>query len=174
MPDTSRLFFALWPDEETRYKLTEFSRSIQAKNFKPVPPHNYHVTLVFLGHVNKASELMIKQRVTEISTEPFTMIFNHLSYWVKPKVICLTSQQPPEPLMILSESLTSEITSCGILTDTKAFNAHITLARHMSAFIERDCNPIFWRAESFCLVESRSGIDGVCYTVKDRWPFVKT
>ena len=172
MLSTSRLFFALWPGDETRQKLAQLNRSIQSKDFIPVPPHNYHVTLVFVGSVNKASELAIKQRAADISSVPFEITFDHLSYWLKPKVLCLTSQQtPPQPLMILSESLNSAVTSCGIPTDTRPYNPHVTLARHVSTFVEQDCDPIFWRADSFCLVESCSGIDGVCYTVIEQWSF---
>jgi 2'-5' RNA ligase len=173
MPDTLRLFFALWPDDETRQKLAQFSQAIQPNAFKPVPPHNFHVTLVFIGNVNKADELVIKQRAASISSEPFVIVFDQLSYWNKPKVISLTSQHPPDPLMILSESLNRAVTSCGLETDSKPYNPHITLVRHVSTFIERDCDPFVWRANSFCLVESCSEIDGVRYTVKEEWPLLK-
>lgn len=174
MADTSRLFFALWPDNETRLKLARLNQTIDAKGFKPVPPHNFHVTLVFVGNVTKAAELVIKHRAADIASEPFVMIFDHVSYWAKPKVLCLTSQQPVKPLMILSEALNNAVTNCGIQTDPRPYNPHVTLARHGSEFVERNCDPIIWRADSFCLVESCSGIDGVCYNVKDRWPLVKT
>ena len=174
MADTSRLFFALWPNNETRLKLTRLNQSIDAKGFKPVPPHNFHVTLVFVGNVTKAAELVIKHRAADIASEPFVMIFDHVSYWAKPKVLCITSQQPVKPLMILAETLNNAVTCCGIQTDPKPYNPHVTLARHGSEFVERDCDPTVWRADSFCLVESCNGIDGVCYNVKDRWSFVKT
>jgi RNA 2',3'-cyclic 3'-phosphodiesterase len=173
MTDTSRLFFALWPDDETRLKLAQLNRSIDANGFKPLSPHNFHVTLVFVGNVSKASESVIKQRAADIESEPFVITFDHVSYWAKPKVLCLTNQHPVKPLMRLSEALNSAVTSCGIQTDPKPYNPHITLARHGYSFIERDCDPIVWQADSFCLVESCSGIDGVCYNFIDQWPFVK-
>jgi 2'-5' RNA ligase len=78
--DSSRLFFALWPDDQTRLKLARLSQSIEAKGLKPVVPQNIHVTLVFLGHVDAASELLIKHSVTGISANPFILTFDQLSY----------------------------------------------------------------------------------------------
>ena len=173
MSDTSRLFFALWPDDETRHKLARFSQTVLMNDFKKIPPNNFHVTLVFIGNVNKAGESAIKDQVASISSEPFAIRFNQLSYWNKPKVVCLTSNLPPEPLLILSESLNAIVNHCGIETDSKPFNPHVTLARHVLSYVERECQPIIWQAESFCLVESSSNIDGVYYTVKEQWPFVK-
>lgn len=144
------------------------------QGFKPVPLHNYHVTLVFIGHVDEKSELLIKQRAADVSAEPFAITFDHLSYWEKPKVLCLTCQYPAPQAMSLAQALTDAVNSCGIQTDPKPYKPHVTVARQGSAFVERDCDPIVWRAESFCLVESCSGGDGVFYQVKERWPFVKT
>jgi RNA 2',3'-cyclic 3'-phosphodiesterase len=174
MLDSSRLFFALWPDSETRIKLAQLSRTIEAKAINLVRPDNYHVTLVFIGRVNKASELLIKQRVVDIASEPFTITFGHLSYWNKPKVLCLTSQYPVQQAMLLAEKLNSAVVSCAISTDNKPYNPHVTLARHIPAFDEQDCEPIVWKADSFCLVESCSGVDGVIYQVKQQWPFAKS
>jgi 2'-5' RNA ligase len=74
--DPSRLFFALWPGEQTRLELARFVQSIEAKGFNPVQPQNIHVTLVFLGNVDVASELLIKNYVTGISAKPFVLTFD--------------------------------------------------------------------------------------------------
>jgi 2'-5' RNA ligase len=174
MLHASRLFFALWPDDETRQKLVHLNRSLQTNGFRPVSPYNYHVTLVFLGTVYEAVELQIKQRVVNISAEPFEITFDHLSYWNKPKVLCLTSsQQPAQQAIDLAHALDEAAANCGIQTDPRPYNPHVTLARHGSAFVERDCDPIVWQANSFCLVESCSSNGGVVYNVKEQWPFVK-
>jgi len=89
----SRLFFALWPDDETRQELERLSQAIQAAGLKPVNPQNLHVTLVFIGNVDSAVESLIKQSVADISVEPFVLTFDQLSYWSRPKVLCLTCKQ---------------------------------------------------------------------------------
>ncbi len=90
----SKLFFALWPDDQTRQELEQLRLAIQAAGIKPVQPQNLHVTLVFIGNVDSAAELLVKQSVAGIPAEPFELTFDQLSYWSRPKILCLTCQQP--------------------------------------------------------------------------------
>jgi len=193
MPDTSRLFFALWPDDETRQTLARLSQSISAKGFKWVPPHNLHVTLVFLGTVNADTELLITRSAATITGQPFTLIFDRLSYWSRSGILCLTSTQPApngeripteaisprltggtiaEAEMLVS-ALTTAAADCGLHTDTRPYTPHITLARHARYLPDLKIEPIAWRADAFCLVESCSEQDGVRYKVIQQWPFIK-
>ena len=173
MTDSSRLFFALWPDDQTRLELVRLSQSIETKGFKPVQPQNVHVTLVFLGNVDVASELLIKHSVTGISANPFVLTFDQLSHWSKPKVLCLTCSHTPDELEMLVAALNMEVASCGLQTETRPYKPHITLVRHAQYLPDINFVPIVWRAESFCLVESCSEPDGVCYKVRQQWPFIQ-
>jgi RNA 2',3'-cyclic 3'-phosphodiesterase len=170
--DSSRLFFALWPDDQTRQKLVRLNQAIEAKGFRPVQPHNVHVTLVFLGHVDAASELLIKHSATGISAKPFVLTFDQLSFWSSPKVLCLTSSHTPDELEKLVAALNREAASCSLQTDTRPYQPHITLARHAQYLPNISFEPIVWRAESFCLVESCSEPDGVNYKVRQQWPLI--
>jgi len=149
------------------------SQSIEAKGFRPVQPQNVHVTLVFLGNVEAASELLINHSVTGISAKPFVLTFDRLSYWSRPKVLCLTCSQMADEVEVLVAALNREVASCGLQTDTRPYKPHITLARHALYLPDINFEPIVWRAESFCLVESCSEPDGVCYKVRQHWPFIK-
>lgn len=174
MPDTLRLFFALWPDNETRLALTRLGQSIPAKNLKWVQPHNLHVTLAFLGHVDAAAELSITQSAANITAQPFVLTFDSLSYWSKPRILCLTCLQPaPEKAVTLASALVAAAANCGLQIDSRPYTPHITLARHARYLPNIKIEPIAWRAESFCLVKSCSGPDGVCYKVIRQWPFIK-
>jgi 2'-5' RNA ligase len=183
----SKLFFALWPDDETRQELEQLSLAIQAAGFKPVQPQNLHVTLVFLGNVDSSAELLVKQSVAGISAEPFELTFDQLSYWSGPQILCLTCQQPAKAdcmdaggrathgavaeSMTLATALDAAVASCGIQTDKRPYLPHITLARHAKYLPDIKIKPVVWRAESFCLVESCSEPDGVQYKVIQQWPF---
>lgn len=172
MADSSRMFFALWPDDATRQDLMELCQSISIKEIKWMRPQNFHVTLVFLGNIDTTAELLIKKSAAAISAESFVVTFDRLTYWSKPKVLCLTSrQQPPGELGMLVEMLGLAVESCGLQIDTKPYTPHITLARHCNAFAEQDCEPIVWRAKSFCLVGSCCESGGVFYKVIQQWPF---
>lgn len=71
----------------------QLNQCIETKGFRPVQAHNIHITLVFLGSIDTASELSIKHSVTGISAQPFALTFDRLSYWSKPKILCLTCSQ---------------------------------------------------------------------------------
>lgn len=174
MTDSSRLFFALWPDDQTRQKLARLCRSIEAKGFRPVQPQNIHVTLVFLGNVKAASELLIKHSVTGISAKPFILTFDQLSYWSRPRILCLSCSKLVDEVELLVTALNTEVASCGLQTDTRPYRPHITLARHAKYLPEIKFEPIVWRAESFSLVESCSEPEGVNYKVRQQWPLIKT
>ncbi|MEI6267557.1 MAG: RNA 2',3'-cyclic phosphodiesterase [Methylococcaceae bacterium] len=171
-PESSRLFFALWPDEQTRLKLVRLNQSIEAKGFKPVQPHNLHATLFFLGSVDSASELLLKYSVREISAKSFSLKFDQLSYWSKPNILCLTCSQASDEAELLVTALNREIASCGLQTDTRPYLPHITLARHAQYLPDIPIEPIVWRAEAFVLAESCSEPSGVNYKVKQQWPFI--
>ena len=69
--------------------------------------------------------------------------------------------------------LTMEVASCGLQTEARPYIPHITLARHAKHLPDINFEPIVWRAEAFCLVESCSEPGGVIYKVKEQWPFIK-
>ena len=149
------------------------SRAIEIKGFRPVHPQNVHVTLVFLGNVDVASELLIKRSVSGISAKPFILTFDQLSFWSRPKILCLTCSQLDDEVEMLVDALNREVASCGLQTDTRPYQPHITLARHAKYLPDIKLEPIVWAAESFCLVESCSEPEGVCYKVREQWPFIK-
>jgi len=167
-----KLFFALWPSDETRQELMRLQKSIDAKGIRQVPAQNLHATLVFLGNVDEATEVVLKQRVTDIFIEPFTLTFDQLSYWSRPRILCLTCRQFGQEVVALAEALDQVAADCGIRTDTRPYTPHITLARKARA-IEQDFTPIIWQAESFCLMESCSVPEGVYYKVLQQWSFTK-
>jgi 2'-5' RNA ligase len=174
MPETSRLFFALWPDDDTRQAIVGLSHVIGAKDFKGVQPYNLHVTLVFLGQVDKETDMLIRQSVADLAVQPFTLSFDSLSYWKIPGILCLTSQQPvPKEAMILTAALKTAVEKYGLQTDARPYIPHITLARHAWNLPDVQIEPINWRSEAFCLVESCSEPEGVFYKVRERWSFVK-
>lgn len=174
MPDTSRLFFALWPDDEARQALARLHPSMAAKGLKLVQPHNLHVTLVFLGQVDAETGSLLKQAVADITTQPFTLTFDRLSYWRRPRILCLSCRQPaPNPAMMLVSALETAAANCGLRTNTRLYTPHITLARHVRHLPDIKIEPIVWRAEAFSLIESCSEPEGVRYKVLQQWPFTK-
>lgn len=169
----SRLFFALWPDDATRLELTRLTKTFDARAGKPVLPHNYHVTLVFLGNVDQEMEVLLKQRAADITGEPFELIFQSVSYWQKPKILCATCNKIPQQVVELASKLDAKARQSGLQTDSRPYVPHITLTRHAQSFTDTAIKPISWRADDFCLVQSSKEPEGVCYRVLQRWAFCK-
>lgn len=172
MKTYSRLFFALWPDEQTRQALTHLSHVVGSSG-KQVSPHNFHVTLAFLGNVDQATTVLIKQGASDIIEEPFELIFTGVSYWQQPKILCLTCNTLPQQAVDLAIKLDAMATQCGLQLDKRPWVPHITLIRHAQFIPHQPIEPISWRADAFCLVESCSEPEGVCYRVLESWPLSK-
>lgn len=170
---SSRLFFALWPDEAIRLALTQISQNLTAATGKPVAPHNFHATLVFLGAVDQMTATTIKDRIIDIVIPPpFQVIFDVLSYWRQPKILCLTSGVVSKPIAQLAGALEVLVKESGVITDTRPYIPHITLARQVQCLPDLEIYPIVWNADAFCLVQSCSEPKGVRYRVLERWSLI--
>lgn len=166
-----RLFFALWPSDETRKQIIRINQSIKSSDLKKVKQENLHVTLVFLGNVDTESEILLRQCVKDVSVQPFVLDFDQLNYWRKPRILCLSTHQVHSQLLILVDTLKCKIKQCGIKTDERPYKPHITLARKARKQVDVDTLSIKWPAQAFCLVESCSTPEGVHYQVLQRWNF---
>lgn len=166
----SRLFFALWPDEQAKLKLIRLNQAIESNGFKPVLPHNLHATMLFIGNVDTDTEVLIKQTTLGISPKPFELKFDQLSYWSKPKVICLTCSHIPVELKLLVIALNSAVASYGLPIEARPYVPHITLTRHAHYLPSIKFEPIVLRPQAFMLAESCSESDGVNYKIRQQWP----
>ncbi|MGR9072050.1 MAG: RNA 2',3'-cyclic phosphodiesterase [Gammaproteobacteria bacterium] len=166
-----KLFFALWPDEAVRLHTAGLLRGMQNLPLKPVTPDNVHVTLVFLGNVSEEDETILAARAGEIVSAPFEMRLDRLSFWRKPQILCLTPQHLASEVLALVENINRMVSSCGLPVETRPYKPHVTLARKARSKPDMPFEPIVWRADAFCLVQSVSTEQGVHYRVLQNWPF---
>jgi 2'-5' RNA ligase len=101
------------------------------------------------------------------------LTFDRLDFWNQPKVVCLTCQEPAPQVVMLAAALNSAVAGRGLPIDSRPYVPHITLSRHARSLPAIVFEPIVWRAESFCLVESCRDQAGVCYKVRQQWPFIE-
>ncbi|OAI12832.1 2'-5' RNA ligase [Methylomonas lenta] len=163
-----RLFFALWPDQNTRQQCQQVIQSLPGQG-KPVVANNLHVTLVFLGNIDQARQIAITKAANTIDIQPMRLIFNHLNFWKKPAVVCLVAEQVDPAVSNLVAQLSMSARQLGIELDDRPYKPHITLLRKAKSQVNIDFNPIHWQSNSFCLVESCSTTSGVEYRVIERW-----
>lgn len=165
-----RLFFALWPDQKTRKKLAKIILNLDTLELIPLRSDNIHVTLVFLGLVEEGKIAGIKQKAVEITVKPFTIVFDQMHYWHRPKVLCLGSSNSPHEISHLAGNLNRLASDFRIETEKRVYVPHVTLARKARKYRELNFKPISWYAESFSLVESITEPEGPQYKVIQTWP----
>lgn len=166
-----RLFFALWPSEQTRKKIDNFNQSLKLDGLRKVNSANLHVTLLFLGNTDVKTERLLREMAENISVRPFELQFDQLGFWQKPKILCLTTQHYDAQLTILVDALNHIVEQCGMRTEVRPYKPHITLVRKVQKPMDINVLPIAWQVNSFCLIESCSTLNGAVYQVLQRWHF---
>lgn len=137
-----RSFFALPVSVEVEEELAEFSltvESILAPSLNPnaslrwVPPENYHLTLAFLGNIERRNLERLGQIATEVAAQ-FRAGHYQLDRceWfpsaVKPRLLVVSPTENPA-LMKLQKTLCQFLNREGFHVEKRAFRPHITLAR---------------------------------------------
>ncbi|MCK9606431.1 MAG: RNA 2',3'-cyclic phosphodiesterase [Methylomonas sp.] len=163
-----RLFFALWPDQNTRRQCQQLCRGMHSFG-KPVSANNLHVTLVFLGSVDAVRQQAVSNAAGQIAIEAFCLRFDRIEFWKKPAIVCLRAEPADTVLLNWVTALTVAAVQNRIPVDQRPYKPHVTLLRKAKQLPRAEFEPIIWQADSFCLVESSSTPAGVEYRVLQRW-----
>lgn len=130
-----RTFFSLELPEDVKDQIKSASQSIQGPAYvKWVSRENLHITLKFLGEVDRGQIPEIKERAegTASRSEPFTVNINRLGGFPNnsfPKVIWLGSSSPPDQIFRLHEDLEESLFGLGFEKEDRDYVPHITLGR---------------------------------------------
>jgi 2'-5' RNA ligase len=167
----ARLFFALWPDEQTRQRLAEAADGFELPQGRRVPARNLHLTLVFLGNVEEAVEARLVEEAAAVRARSFALEFDHGGAFRGAGVAWLAPHECPPALSELVAQLRDLAARCGIATEDRPYRPHLTIARKLRRRPKRtQFDPIRWQINSFCLVASTPGESGSEYAVRLRWP----
>lgn len=162
----SRLFFALWPDDNIRQALQHISTALPLSSRQRTPAELWHITLVFIGNVD---EVLVPKIIETIVPEEITLVFDQLEYWRRAGVLCLTCSQPALAASNLVTQLSTPLLDLGLKLDTRPYCPHLTLARHVRELPTAVFQPLIWSAKQFALVESVSSPSGVVYRPLQFW-----
>ncbi|MBS3786836.1 RNA 2',3'-cyclic phosphodiesterase [Candidatus Bipolaricaulota bacterium] len=130
-----RTFFCLELTEAVKREISDIPHSIDSPAYvKWVSQDNLHVTLKFLGDVNKKEIPGIKQQAEKSAAKinPFEMTIDKLSGFPNPgfpKVIWLGSNSPPGEIFQLQENLESRMENLGFEKENRDYVPHVTLGR---------------------------------------------
>ncbi len=173
-----RLFFALWPDVDTRAQIAKAAAALRMSgDAQPVPRENYHVTLAFVGEVT-SSQLAVLQQIGRAQwAAGCTIRFDAYDYWPDHQVAVAIAREAPSALINLWTQLQSELTlnqeALNFKRPHSPLRAHITLARKVAqAPALQAMSPFNWNARSFSLIRSDTSGARSVYTVVDTWPLL--
>src|SRR4051794_40338877 len=84
MSESSRFFFALWPDDVTRDKVAALTGHFQEKyGGRATARASLHVTLVFLGETPNSCLPTLEAIAANVATPSFNLTLRHAGYWGK-------------------------------------------------------------------------------------------
>ena len=169
----SRLFFALWPDQEIRNKIANISQALPQQSGRLIAQHNWHLTLVFLGHVEKDNIHRLLSESVKIKASRFSIQLDQLGWWSRPKVLWLAPSVFPQQLSSLVDEIAAMAKDCELVLEDRPYRPHVTLVRKAKADVKDIMfAPISWDITGFSLLESISDRSGVRYQVIETWPLL--
>ncbi len=162
MNETARLFYALWPDEQTRAHLRRLQESVIGRK---VSPENLHLTLAFLGNQAKSLLPMLVRLLDKLPAQGFTLGIDRYGYFSKPRVAWAGPSETPAPLLTLQQALMEELNAARVpLKNDEKFRPHVTLARDANSLNEPFAPGIPWRVSKIMLIQSIQVRGGVIYS----------
>lgn len=174
-PETSRLFFAVWPDATLAASMARLARTLPVTApGRRIPVRNLHLTLAFLGETGNERIPCLLELAAETGREAgvFDVLLDRAEYWPGGGILGLTPGCPPSALLSLAASLSARLAVAGFETETRPYRPHVTLARRSEAGWRRRplLVPLAWRAAELVLVASRPEPSGSLYQPLGRWP----
>ena len=170
-----RLFFALWPDVDTRAQIANAAVALRlAGDAQPVPRENYHVTLAFVGEVTTSRLAVLQQIGRGQRAAGCTIRFDANDYWPDHQVAVAVAREAPAALTLLWTQLHRDLAlhqaALNLRYPRSSLRTHITLARKVAqAPVLQAMSPLHWNARSFSLVRSDTSGARSVYTVVDTW-----
>jgi 2'-5' RNA ligase len=156
----ARLFLAIWPDERTGAALERLAQDVaQVAQGKPVERAKIHLTLVFLGQVEKVREEAIAT-VAHAATDlrRCSLVLDRVGSFRRSRVGWAGASVVPAELLQLQARLESGLRGASFALEDRPYRPHLTLARKIAlplpiAAIE----PITLACDAFALVVSEGG-----------------
>jgi len=176
-PSPLRLFVAIWLPEEGQKALAQWIEAMDVRGTKPVRKGQFHITLLFLGDVEKEQVSAVSQVLEKAasSVPPFTLEISGTGGFPVPtaaRVWFFTLTSPPPEVYRLAHAVREGLAPLGF-RDRKAFHPHITFARIRGKprpVPEHPGGTCRWSVKEIALVQSVLGPEGPRYTLLKRFP----
>lgn len=169
----ARLFFAIELSQDLKNKLEILQKSSPVFAGRPVKPHNFHLTLQFLGAVPHQDIHDLIDSIDTPNIKPFELSIDRYAYYPNTEIGCVEILEGKQHLKQLKTHINQCLASAGLhfSKDKHEFRPHITLFRESQPIgdilqpLDLSC-----KVERFCLMESVQNEKGVYYEVLEEWP----
>lgn len=143
-------------------------------------PHDYHITLRFVGDVDPRTANDIAETLGEIRRPAAPVSFDGLSWFGADKPRQIVARIRPDPALIeLQAEQERRLRRIGLTPETRKFSPHVTLARLRDVGARAVADYLASRgalavepftAERFVLYSARAGSGGGPYVVEAVYP----
>lgn len=170
---SARLFFGLWPDAASVRALGELAE--QARNQcggRIMQPGNLHLTLAFLGQVEKARITQLQALLHEFSWQSGPLSLDRYGSFRGPRIVWAGPGACPLWLDELYQGLWRQLEPMGFRPENR-FRPHVSLLRGASGADLVKLSPfapVDWTPDDFRLVASRPQAGGSLYQVLAQAP----
>ena len=166
--DSRRVFFALWPDAETRARLARATKdAVRHSGGRPIAKDRFHVTVAFLGSLTPAG-LEIASGVPPIGVGAFALVLDTIGVFAASRTLWLGSRSVPPALTELEHRLWEALTAKGFVREERIYRPHVTLARRARP-VDVAVAPVEWPVADLALVESLPAGRNVHYEPLRTW-----
>jgi 2'-5' RNA ligase len=170
--ETSRVFFALWPDEAIRGQFMQWARLLHETCGGGITrPGNLHITLAFLGNVAVSRLDKLKLLAGKLGGSAFNLNFTSPGYWSHNRIVWAAPDETPQVLSDLVKKLECSLQIAGFSFDERPYVSHLTLLRN--ARWDPPARPlknIKWEISEFVLLRSKQAERRAEYEIVGRWP----
>ncbi|MBL8331262.1 MAG: RNA 2',3'-cyclic phosphodiesterase [Rubrivivax sp.] len=160
---TRRLFTALWPDDDTRARFTQWRSALGwPAAARPISPAKLHLTLHFIGAWPEGRLEELKAALPPLR-RPFVLHLEMLQAW-KGGLVVLTPRSVPAQLEQLFAEQALALRRLGATLEDRPYRPHLSLARdcRLLPSAPRQID-LAWNVQRVDLVESRP--DGAYQTL---------
>ena len=168
---TTRLFFAILPDDAARDRLDGLARdTARASGGRASAAYTLHLTIVFVGTVPADTAAAVRAAGETLRWPSFELRLDALGSFARAGIAWAAPSRVPPELATANRELVRALADRGVPTDARPYRPHVTLARRCSRVVEGPIEPpIAWNVDRVVLMSSRRSPDGLRYRELATW-----
>ena len=168
---TTRLFFAIMPDQPARDRLDRLAReTARVSGGRASAAFTLHLTIVFVGTVPAETLAKVRAAGDAIAWPSFELRLDALGSFARAGIAWAAPSRVPPELATANRELARALADRGVPADARPYRPHVTLARRCSRAIDGPIEPpIAWNVDRVVLMSSRLLSEGPRYREVAGW-----